>query len=403
MSAPVSSTDDDATTPLWRAAQVFRLLSVCYAFGFQLTSTNDLLHPVLGWLLFAVLVAWSGSCAWAYLRGPGRRPAWVVAEFAVVAALVLCTQLVASPEWIAANQSLPTTLWATNATISAAIQCGPVFGMLTGLAVIGLYLPLKGQMSLDLTRNASLVIELAAGLAIGMAAQTARRAHAELRRATQLAAAIAEREKLARHVHDGVLQILALVAKRGREIGGPTADLAELAAGQERALRRLISVEAAVPADSVEAAVPADSVEAAVPADSATVDLGKMLRGRAGDRVVVSVPGPPVPVDAGRAAELDAAVTNILSNVAAHAGPDATAYVLLEDLGDTIAVSIRDDGVGMPPGRLEQAVSEGRMGIAKSVIGRIQALAGTARVSSEPGAGTEWELEIPRRAGGSDG
>ena len=73
-----------------------------------------------------------------------------------------------------------------------------------------------------------------------MAARTARRAHDELQRAAQLAAALEERERLSRQVHDGVIQVLALVARRGHEMGGATAELAELASEQERALRRLV-------------------------------------------------------------------------------------------------------------------------------------------------------------------
>jgi len=381
MSASGSGPFLDPTLPLWRAAQVFRLLSFGYAAAFQVVSYDDLARPGLSWVLFVVLTAWTAACAVAYLHGFGRRPAWVVAEFVVVALLMLATRLVAAPDWIADHQSLPTTLWATNATISAAILAGPVPGMLTGGAVIVVYAVLKGYVNLDLTRNATVVIELAVGLAVGLAAQTARRAHAELTHAARLSAAVTERERLARHVHDGVIQVLALVAKRGREIGGPTAELAELAGEQENALRRLVS-----------------SGGIAEPVDVGDVDIAASLRGRAHDRVVVSVPGPPVPLDPATAAELEAAVVNILDNVRAHAGPGATAFVLVEDLGDTVTVSVRDDGVGIAPGRVEQAAAEGRMGIAKSIVGRLQALSGTARLSTDPGGGTEWELTVPRRA-----
>ena len=218
---------------------MFRLLSCLYALGFGFAVTADLDRPVGGWAVFALLVAWSVACAVAYLQGFGRRPAWVLTEIAVVVALVLSTELVASDRWIADNQSLPTTLWATNATISAAILFGPVGGMLTGVVVMSLGAVLKGHVSVDLGRNATIVIELAVGLAVGMAAQTARRAHAELERAARLSASVEERERLSRHVHDGVLQVLALVARRGREIGGEAGQLAELSAEQERALLRL--------------------------------------------------------------------------------------------------------------------------------------------------------------------
>ena len=115
---------------------MFRLLSCVYALGFQIAVNDDLEHPAVGWLLFAVLIAWSAACAVAYLQGFGRRPAWVLAELVVVVALMLSTEFVASDQWALDNQSWPTTLWATNATISAAILLGPIAGMLAGVVVM---------------------------------------------------------------------------------------------------------------------------------------------------------------------------------------------------------------------------------------------------------------------------
>lgn len=369
----------DPTAPLWRAAQVFRLLSFLYAAGFEIASVDELDRPVLGWVLFVLLSLWTLACAIAYLHGFGRRPAWVGAEVAVVLALIWSTHWVASEQWIANNQSWPTTLWATNATISAAILLGPIAGMGTAVAVMAVYAALKGHISFDFARNATIIIELAVGLAVGMAAQTARRAHAELERAVRMSAAVAERERLARQVHDGVIQVLALVAKRGREIGGATTELADLASEQERALRRLVSAEDLV-----------------VDAGTEQADLRTALNHRSAERVVVSVPATPVLLDSAVVAELDAAVGNVLDNVTAHAGADARAYVLLEDLGDTVTISIRDDGVGMTAQRLGQAESEGRMGISHSIVGRLRALSGSAELTTAPGSGVEWELTVPR-------
>lgn len=368
----------DPATPLWRAAQVFRLLSCVYALGFQLLINPDLKNPGVAWLLFAVLIGWSAACAVAYLQGFGRRPAWVVAEIVIVVALMLSTEFIASDQWVLDNQSWPTTLWATNATISAAILFGPIAGMLTGVVVMAASAALKGYVHIDVSRNATIVIELAVGLAVGMAAQTARRAHTELDRAARLSASLEERERLSRQVHDGAIQVLALVARRGREIGGETAQLAELAGEQERALRRLVS------------AGDAD------PPDAATADIGALLRRRASDRVSVSVPADPVLLDAAVAREFFAAVGNALDNAEAHAGEGSHAYVLLEDLGDSVTVSVRDDGVGIADGRLEEAVGQGRVGIAKSIVGRMNWLGGRAELSTGPGEGVEWELTVPR-------
>ncbi|WP_077087543.1 MacS family sensor histidine kinase [Mycobacterium rhizamassiliense] len=379
MLSPMASPGPDPTAPLWRAAQVFRLVSCVYALGFQIAINPDLRRPMLGWVLFAVLLGWSAACAAAYLRGFGRRPAWVIAEIVIVVLLMASNPIVTNPQWASDNQTWPTTLWASNPTISAAIQFGPVGGTLTGLIVMIANFAAKNYFALNLGHNATIIIEVAIGAALGMAAQTARRAHEELQRAARLSAAVAERERLSREVHDGAIQVLALVARRGHEIGGATAELADLASEQERALRRWVT-SAGIDHDG----------------DGKTVDFRSLLRRRASDRVSLSLPGTPVPLARSVAAELDAAVGNALDNVGAHAGPDAQAFVLLEDLGNSVTVCVRDDGVGIATGRLQEAARQGRLGISKSIVGRLTSLGGSAELHTGEGDGTEWELCVPR-------
>src|SRR6185437_10915539 len=79
----------DPATPLWRAAQVFRLLSCVYALYFQIAVNPALDRPAVGWALFGLLIAWSAACAVAYLQGFGRRLPWVAAEIVVVVTLIL--------------------------------------------------------------------------------------------------------------------------------------------------------------------------------------------------------------------------------------------------------------------------------------------------------------------------
>lgn len=377
---PLSVDGSDPTAPLWRAAQVFRLISCVYAAGFSVAVNDDLVRPKLASVLVAVLLGWSAVCAFAYLRGFGRRPPWVIAEVVVVVTLMASTEVVAPEDWIQDNQTWPTTLWATNATISVAILRGPGWGMLTGLVVVGTAASVKAAISFNLGRSAGLVIEFAVALAVGMAAVTARRSHAELQRATRLASRLEERERLSRQVHDGVLQVLAFVAKQGREIGGPTTELADLASEQERALRRLVSSGDVGTSDR----------------DPLQVDLRTLLLHHECDRVAVSVPGTAVLLDGAVATELEAAVVNALENARTHAGAEARAYVLVEDLGTSVTVTVRDDGVGISAGRLVEATSEGRIGVSKSIVGRMEWLGGRAELSTGAGRGTEWELTVPR-------
>ena len=113
----------------------------------------------------------------------------------------------------------------------------------------------------------------------------------------------------------------------------------------------------------------------------------------------ISLPTTPVPLRRQIATELDAAVGNALDNVRAHAGPGARAFVLLEDLDDAVSVSVRDDGVGIAAGRLAEAARQGHIGISKSIVGRLTSLGGSAQLHTDVGAGTEWELSVPRSGG----
>jgi signal transduction histidine kinase len=94
--------------------------------------------------------------------------------------------------------------------------------------------------------------------------------------------------------------------------------------------------------------------------------------------------------------EVLAAVSTCLDNVGKHVGDDAAAWVALDDRGDHVVVSVRDNGPGISPGRLEAARAEGRLGVSESIQGRVSDLGGTASLVSAPGQGTEWEITLPK-------
>ncbi|MYQ91900.1 sensor histidine kinase, partial [Streptomyces sp. SID4946] len=98
------------------------------------------------------------------------------------------------------------------------------------------------------------------------------------------------------------------------------------------------------------------------------------------------------------ARELAAAVGAALDNVRRHAGADARAWILVEDEPADILVTVRDDGPGIPEGRLAEAEGEGRLGVAQSIRGRLRDLGGSAELISVPGQGTEVELKVPKGA-----
>lgn len=226
------------------------------------------------------------------------------------------------------------------------------------------------------------------GFAHHIAARRAERKQAEQIRRE---AAAAERDRLARPIHDGVLQVLTLVQRHGAELGGDGARLATLAAEQEVALRSLLTGSAG------ERSTAERHGGARQPSGgSRQDDLRAALTALESPVVEVAAPADPVPLPAATAAELTAAVQAALDNVRRHAGPDSRAWVLLEDEGDAVRVTVRDDGIGFPPERLAEAADAGRLGIAQSMRGRIADLGGTTSIDSRPGAGTEVEFLVPR-------
>ena len=164
---------------------------------------------------------------------------------------------------------------------------------------------------------------------------------------------------------------------RSSEFSAQGTELAVLAGEQEVALRGLLA-------------------GAANTGGGAAEDLRGPLQALATPSVEVATPAQAVELPSGTATEVAAAVRAALDNVRRHAGPDARAWILLEDEGDGVRVTVRDDGVGFPPQRLAEAADAGRLGIAQSMRGRIADCGGTTTIDSRPGEGTEVEFWVPR-------
>jgi signal transduction histidine kinase len=360
---------------MWRAAGVFRVVTLAYAAALILRDHGRYAHPAGGLVALVVMAGWTALTATAYARPPTRKSWLVVADVAVAVALVLATRYVQTGARIDEGAATLPVSWAAASVLACAIAGGPWAGF-AGAAALSAADVVERQALPQNTFN-GIVLLLVAGTVGGHVVRLVLRAEAALDRAARREAATAERQRIARDIHDSVLQVLALVSVRGRELGGEAAELGRLAGEQEAALRSVVAMAPPSP-------------------EAGWLDLRLLLEPLAGERVTVSCPAGAVPLPEPAARALAAATGEALDNVRRHAGPDARAWVLIEDEGTGVVVSVRDNGAGFAADRLSRAAGAGRLGVAQSIVGRIHEVGGEADVTSTPGQGTEVELRVPR-------
>jgi signal transduction histidine kinase len=371
--------------PLWRALAAYRVLTCGYAVALYVHAYPSLRHPLPGGVYMGALAVWTFATLGRLRNAERCTPPFLVADLVVAVSGVLLTSVVDVPERIASGSFTLPSIWTAGSVLAWAVKGGWRWAAPAASAVAVADLVERGTASPETLHN--LVLVWIAAIAIGYVVEVARASERTLARALQIEAATRERERLARDIHDNVLQVLAMVQRRGDQAGGEAAELGRLAGEQEVALRSLISG-----APAPEPAPPAGGA----PAPDGPADLRPLLSRYASGRVTVSAPGTPVPLDPGAAAELAAAVGAALDNVRRHAGEQAHAWILLEDEPDAVLVTVRDDGPGIPAGRLAAAAREGRLGVAQSIRGRLRDLGGGAELVSVPGQGTEVELRLPK-------
>jgi phage shock protein PspC (stress-responsive transcriptional regulator) len=179
-----------------------------------------------------------------------------------------------------------------------------------------------------------------------------------------------ERAEVAAHLHDSVLQTLALVQKRADD---PRA-VATLARRQERELRSWLSGAPEARPDEC---------------------LADALRAAAAE--IEEAHGVPIEVIAVGDHDLDerhralvAAAREALANAVRHSASDEPIALYIEVAGGRTEVFVRDRGQGFDA----DAIPEDRRGVRESIMGRMARHGGSAAVHSTPGQGTEVELVL---------
>jgi signal transduction histidine kinase len=269
------------------------------------------------------------------------------------------------------SQSLG-SVWPLAGILGAGIALGPAVaagaGVLIGVARVGAIV--ANGASIDtggrvLSVTNTIVFYALGGAAAGYLARLLRRAEEEI-------SAARAREEVARTLHDGVLQTLAVVERRATDPA-----LSRLAREQERELRDWL-FGAAQPAGVV-------------------ADVGAALRAAAarfedafGGRAQVLVADDLPPLEPAVVAALTGAAGEALVNAGKH-GHAAKVQVYVEpDEGGGVFCSVKDDGAGFDPATTAEGI-----GLSRSIRGRVGEVGGRVEVVSAPGDGTEVLVWVP--------
>jgi signal transduction histidine kinase len=385
---------------LWLGILAYRWVSFAWMTTQVFLARDKFPHIELAWLALGLTAAWN---VWLTAVRGWEWPLVRWADLAISLCLLLVSGLVVDVgEVVHGDAPFFATAYPATSALTVGAGGGLGAGLLgAGILSIGLALsrqvngtPLAGLPKpewLDLVNG--MVYFFSAGGAAGLMSRVLDRTDLELREANdealaqrERAARLAERESLGRRIHDSVLQALAMVNKRARELGARNSvpgsevrGLAEMADEQERALRALLQAEPEEP--------PPGRV-------SMRTVLEASAFGVTGVAITISPVGT-IWLPAGCVDELTAAIRQALENAAVHAKASRVTVFADEHDGETI-VTVRDDGVGFDYDE-EVLRRRGKMGVLRSMKGRVEELGGSMLVHSAPGMGTEIEFRIPRK------
>jgi signal transduction histidine kinase len=312
----------------------------------------------------AVAWLWTGLTVIVARMGKLDHLGWLIADLAVAGLIVIADSLDGEGVFIGGFPTTSVLLWGyaygipgglgSAALLSGAIVATGDYDFAGAISNIVLYLAVGG---------------VAAWAFQVLRANEQRRLEAEAALAEERATRIRveERAEMAAHLHDSVLQTLALIQKAPE-----VTEVHNLARGQERELRSWL--------------LGANDPEATL--GGALEQVCSEAESRFGIRVELVTAGDRRLDD--RLLALVAATGEAVTNAAKHAGVDEVA-VFADAGNDPVVVFIRDRGAGFDP----EAVATDRRGLAESVVGRMTRNGGEAQVISAPGQGTEVRLSMP--------
>jgi len=374
------SVDGDLRAGLGRAAVVLRLVGALWIVLLVLAAwaADQLTAPTATWVVTAGAVAWALVLARGRWLESTRPPAWVaVADVAVAVGVVVGPALTGEQAGVSGGYPFASLL----VGLAVAGQRAVVgVAALLSVAVLTTLASLGRSSATSVASNVLLYLLGAVALVLGVRVLERQQARA---RAAEAELAVAnERASTAAHLHDSVLQTLALVQRRAEDPGA----VRSLARRQERELREWL-----FPGDQAPAGAVALDRALAEVAEQVQADHDVAVR-------LVAVGGLAEVAVQGATESLVGAAREAMANAAVHAGVEVV-DVFAERVDGALTVYVRDRGSGFV---LEEVPAD-RHGVRGSILGRMAAAGGRAGITSTPGRGTEVQLHLPADAVGASG
>ncbi|MFD8635356.1 MULTISPECIES: sensor histidine kinase [unclassified Streptomyces] len=403
-----------APRPLTPVSRVLRLCLHALLLGLLALAAGRAVAdsaPRAGWviavcvLLAAVYAA--GVRAPSVHRSPRAAAVWLAALAAVWAALLVVSPdglWIAFPLYFLELHLLPLRWGVTAVAVTACAAIGGFLGH-SGAVTPGAFLgPLLGgavavatvlgyqALYRESERRRELIEELIA-------------TRAELAAAERGAGIMAERERLAREIHDTLaqglssIQLLLRAAERALSEGSaavpaPAEDGAEVSGGQAAALAHIARAREAAQENLAEAR---RFVRALTPPDlehgSLAAALERLCAGAPGPRVRFSLSGSPRELPTPYEVALLRIAQSALANVVRHARADR-AEITLTFMDASVTLDIVDDGQGFDPSSAASASGDGGFGL-PAMRSRAETLGGLFTVESDPGQGTAVAVTLP--------
>lgn len=341
-------------------------------------------RPAAAAVLLTVLAVWSAV----WTDGVRRSDRWFRGRTAMVVDIALACIAIGADHWLydGTHPQSFASAWPVVAVVATGVGAGASWG-LAGGAVVGLA-NVVGATALGagmdgswLSAWGSFVLIAASGWVGGWVAD-------RLRTTAQAAADAQARADVARTLHDGVLQTLAVIQRRSDD-----AELVALAKEQDAALRTFLRGDRTTsPAGSIPTPQGSDDVPPPTSATDITTQLrSELVRLERTHHLDVHL----VVIDQGTSKGLSAdalvgATAEAVVNAAKHAQVQKVWVSVDRHLPSGTMIVVHDEGAGFDPATTPEGT-----GLTASVRERLAAVDGGVTVNSNPGKGTDVEMWAP--------